>query len=76
MNTVAFSCEYCGTSGTFLSITGKGETPLKGSPHYHVYEDYLLDCPNQCGAMSIVYIKKTSLKISWEAGKKLRVPHN
>ena len=72
MNTVAFSCEYCETSGTFLSITGKGETPLKGSPHYHVYEDYLLDCPNQCGAMSIVYIKKNqfeNLMGSWKEAK-------
>ena len=48
-----FICEYCGSSGTFSSITGKGETPLKEKPHYSVCEHYPLDCPNNCGAVNI-----------------------
>ena len=48
-----FSCEYCGSSGTFSSIAGKGEIPLKEKPHYHVCEQYPLDCPNQCSAKNI-----------------------
>ena len=48
-----YTCQYCNHTGTYRSITGKGETPLNGKPHYHVCGDYPLDCPNQCGAMSI-----------------------
>ena len=48
-----YTCQYCNHTGTYRSITGKGETPLNGKPHYHVCGHYPLRCPNQCGAMSI-----------------------
>ena len=48
-----YTCHYCNHTGTYRSITGKGETPLKEKPHYHVCEHYPLDCPKNCGAVNI-----------------------
>ena len=49
-----YTCHYCRNhTGTYKSVTGKGETPLKGKPHYHVCEHYPLDCPNKCGGKSV-----------------------
>ena len=49
-----YTCQYCNHTGTYRDITGKGETPLQGKPHYHVCGHYPLDCPNQCGMVSIM----------------------
>ena len=48
-----YTCQYCNHTGTYRTITGKGETPLKGKPHYHMCKHYPLDCPNKCGEVNI-----------------------
>ena len=49
-----YTCQYCNHTGTYRDITGKGETPLKEKPHYHVCGHYPLDCPKNCGAVNIM----------------------
>ena len=49
-----YRCRYCFMkSGTYKSITGIGESALKGECHYDVCGQYLLQCPNKCGKQSI-----------------------
>ena len=48
-----FTCQYCNHVGTYKSITGKGESVLKGKRHYDVCVEYPLECPNKCGAENI-----------------------
>ena len=48
-----FSCQYCNHVGTYKSITGKGESVLKGKRHYDVCQHYPLECPNKCGRDNI-----------------------
>ena len=55
-----YTCQYCNHTGTYRSITGKGEIPLKEKPHYHVCGQYPLRCPNQCGAMNIKHKNMSS----------------
>ena len=47
-----FECEHCGHKDTYRAITG--ETLNTGfKDHYSECPEYLLDCPNQCGATGI-----------------------
>ena len=40
-----YTCEHCGTAGTYLSITIR-----EGSPcHYDTCDHYPIACPNKCG---------------------------
>ena len=40
-----YTCEHCGTAGTYLSITNRGESPS----HYDTCDHYPIECPNKCG---------------------------
>ena len=48
-----YMCSYCYLRGTYKSITGKGNSPLKGECHYDTCSQYPLECPNKCEAKSI-----------------------
>lgn len=48
-----YKCQYCTQAGTYLSITGQGETPRKKKPHYSVCPNFPITCPNKCGAKGI-----------------------
>ena len=58
-----YTCEYCGTEGTFASITGQENFKfyqlLEGC-HYDECEKFPVDCPHGCGEKGI---KRKDLKI-------------
>lgn len=59
-----YTCEFCGCTGTFVSITGNTtsqRTPVKC--HYEICEHYPLDCPNKCDDI----IKRKDLKAHRES---------
>ena len=49
-----YTCQYCGSIGTFISVNGRGKFWMWNKPsHYEQCGDFPLECVNKCGEKDI-----------------------